>query len=68
VISLALYLRLLASIAAESTSHVSADVTASLCETVGPRLDGLRVTICDGSVVSFSDAHGNTVRKWKAPR
>jgi len=33
---------------------VPADVIASLCETVGPRLDGSMVTICDGKVVSVS--------------
>jgi hypothetical protein len=29
------------------------------CETIGPRADGLFVTICDGRVVSMSDGRGN---------
>lgn len=37
-------------------------VKAPSCETVGPRVDGVTVVICDGSVVSYTDASGNTVR------
>ena len=34
---------------------------APKCETVGPRIDGIRVTICDGRAVAFTDANGVTL-------
>jgi hypothetical protein len=34
--------------------YIPDDVVASLCETVGPRLDGTMVTICNGAVMSVS--------------
>jgi hypothetical protein len=33
------------------------------CEELGPRLDGTRVTICDGAVVRVRDGLGN-IREW----
>ncbi len=51
--TIALFLKLLA-VAPAPRPYVPADVIASLCETVGPRLDGSMVTICDGKVVSVS--------------
>jgi len=35
----------------------------SVCETVGPRLDGTYVTICDGRVTAVSDGNGNVHRR-----
>lgn len=34
---------------------------APSCETYGPRVDGIRVTVCDGRVVSMEDAAGNVL-------
>jgi hypothetical protein len=34
------------------------------CEEHGPRLDGTRVTICDGAVVRVRDGLGN-IREWE---
>ena len=31
----------------------------SACETYAPRLDGISVTVCNGSVVRYTDASGN---------
>jgi hypothetical protein len=33
----------------------------SQCETLGPRVDGIRVTVCDGHVRSMTDASGYTL-------
>jgi len=34
-------------------------IAANSCETIGPRSDGLYVTICNGQVTSYSDGQGN---------
>ena len=34
-------------------------VAANSCETIGPRSDGLYVTICNGQVTQYSDGQGN---------
>ena len=44
-----------------SLSVSSASAPATHCETVGPRIDGISVTICDGRVKSMTDASGNVV-------
>ncbi len=63
---IALFLKLLAS-QPETFPHVPADVITSLCETIGPRLDGTKVTICNGEVVSVSDVAGHQIMggKWQ---
>lgn len=40
---------------------VSFQTSAPKCETVGPRIDGVSVLVCDGRVKSMTDASGNTV-------
>jgi hypothetical protein len=44
--------------------NFSAHPYAPHCEEHGPRLDGTRVTICDGAVVRVRDGLGN-VREWE---
>lgn len=39
--------------------HAAIKAMSPNCETIGPRLDGTLVTICNGSVVAISDAAGN---------
>ncbi len=49
---LSLILAMLAGLSAPSVPH---------CETYGPRVDGVRVTVCDGRVVAMTDAGGYTL-------
>ena len=44
--------------------NFSAHRSPPRCEEHGPRLDGTRVTICDGAVVRVRDDLGN-VREWE---
>jgi hypothetical protein len=39
--------------------HAALRAMSPNCETVGPRLDGMLLTICNGTVVGISDADGN---------
>jgi hypothetical protein len=44
-----------------SLASVNVAPVASKCETVGPRIDGISVKICNGVVYSYTDASGNTI-------
>ena len=37
------------------------NTNVSTCETVGPRIDGISVEICDGHAVKYTDATGNVI-------
>lgn len=41
-----------------ATSNVNATAPAQSCEWVGPRLDGISVLVCDGTVRAMRDASG----------
>lgn len=49
---LSLVLAMLATLGTPSAPH---------CEAYGPRVDGVRVMVCDGRVVSMTDASGYTL-------
>jgi hypothetical protein len=58
---------LLASLVINAAIASAPAATVPACEVVGPRLDGVSVEICDGTVVSYTDAQGNKLvpRDWR---
>jgi hypothetical protein len=40
-------------------ANISAPVAAPACETYAARLDGIKVTVCNGRAVRYEDASGN---------
>ncbi len=57
ILSLALELSAVA-----GPAYSPAAIVVQACEVVGPRLDGVRVTVCNGAAVAYTDANGNTFR------
>lgn len=45
--------------ASAKQQHAAIKAASPNCETIGPRLDGTLVTICNGTIVAISDAAGN---------
>ncbi len=43
-------------------TYSPAAIVVQACEVVGPRLDGVKVTVCNGSAVAYTDAQGNVTR------
>ena len=37
------------------------NTNVSTCETVGPRIDGISVEICEGRAVKYTDGAGNVI-------
>lgn len=44
-----------------ATSNVNATAPKTSCEWIGPRIDGISVEICDGSVRAYRDQAGNVL-------